>query len=220
MIVGRGGGSIEDLWSFNEEVVARAIFDSRIPVISAVGHEIDFTIADFTADLRAATPSAAAELVAPDAEAEWQKVMQKVQRLYRLTTGKLSYLDEKVKMMRNSHALKMPEETLKQSNLILDMHTSKLESIYENYFSRREDNVNQLESRLNSLNPESVLKRGYSITYKTEDDSIVKASSRVRDRFPVGHIQFLCSGSTHNGSTTRSSRYLRWSAGRDRAGRL
>lgn len=177
IIVGRGGGSLEDLWSFNEEVVARAIFDSRIPVISAVGHEIDFTIADFVADLRAATPSAAAELVAPDADMEWKKVIQKVQHLYRIVTGKLGYLDEKVEMIRNSHALKMPEEILKQSNLILDLHMGKLESIYENYFIRRTDNVNQLENRLNSLNPESVLQRGYSITYRTEDDSIVKDSS-------------------------------------------
>lgn len=177
IIVGRGGGSLEDLWSFNEEVVARAIFDSRIPVISAVGHEIDFTIADFVADLRAATPSAAAELVAPDADMEWKKVIQKVRHLYRIVTGKLGYLDEKVEMIRNSHALKMPEEILKQSNLILDLHMGKLESIYENYFIRRTDNVNQLENRLNSLNPESVLQRGYSITYRTEDDSIVKDSS-------------------------------------------
>jgi len=180
LIVGRGGGSLEDLWSFNEEVVARAIFDSRIPVISAVGHEIDFTIADFTADLRAATPSAAAELVVPDAAAEWQKVIQKIQRLYRITSGKLSYLDEKVKMIRNSHALKMPEETLKQSNLILDMQISKLESMYENYFTRRKDNVNQLENRMKSLNPESVLKRGYSITYRTVDNSIVRDSSKLK----------------------------------------
>ena len=177
LIVGRGGGSLEDLWSFNEEVVARAIFDSRIPVISAVGHEIDFTIADFVADLRAATPSAAAELVAPDADMEWKKVIQKVRHLYRIVTGKLGYLDEKVEMIKNSHALKMPEEILKQSNLILDLHMGKLESIYENYFTRRNDNVNQLENRLNSLNPESVLQRGYSITYRTEDDSIVKDSS-------------------------------------------
>lgn len=180
LIIGRGGGSLEDLWAFNEEVVARAIFESRIPVISAVGHEIDFTISDFTADLRAATPSAAAELVVPDAAAEWQKVIQKVQRFYRITTGKLKYLDEKVEMMRNSHALRMPEETLKQSNLILDMQISKLESIYENYFTRRKDNANQLENRLNSLNPESVLKRGYSITYRTADDSIVNDSSKLK----------------------------------------
>lgn len=179
LIVGRGGGSLEDLWAFNEEIAARAIFRSKIPVISAVGHEIDFTIADFVADLRAPTPSAAAELVVPDAAQEWEKVLQWLQRLYRITTNKFNFLNEKVQLLKSSRALQMPVEFIKQSALQLDMLSGKLEMSYQKHIKNRIEYLNQLESRLKALDTEAVLKRGFSITYRSKDNIIVKESAQL-----------------------------------------
>ncbi|KPK88268.1 hypothetical protein AMJ80_11305 [bacterium SM23_31] len=179
LIVGRGGGSLEDLWPFNEESTARAISRSKIPVISAVGHEIDFTIADFVADLRAPTPSAAAELVVPDAAQEWEKIIQRLRRLYRITTDKFNFLNEKIQLLKSSRALQMPLDLIKQSSLQLDMLSGKLEMSYQNHIKNRIEYLNQLENRINALNPEAVLKRGFSITYRSKDNTIVKESSQL-----------------------------------------
>lgn len=180
IIAGRGGGSLEDLWSFNEEVVARAISRSAIPVISAVGHEIDFTIADLVSDKRAPTPSAAAEIAIPDAESEWERIKQKIQKVYRFCSDKINYLSEKIDLLENSHALKMPVEVLKQSALQLDLQLSRLEASYKERFTHKSELIDQIEKRLVSLDPEAVLNRGYSITYRSADGSIVTDSSTLK----------------------------------------
>ncbi|MFC1553753.1 exodeoxyribonuclease VII large subunit [candidate division KSB1 bacterium] len=180
MIIGRGGGSLEDLWPFNEEIVARAIFGSKIPIVSAVGHEVDFTISDFVSDLRAPTPSAAAELVIPDSKKEWEKIFNLVQRLNRSITEKYSVLNERINFLEKSRALQMPIDLIKQSSIELDMYTNRLESVYKNCVKNKTDYIYQLEKRLKSLDPDSVLKRGYSITYLLKDKSIIKNSDQLK----------------------------------------
>ncbi len=179
LIVGRGGGSLEDLWAFNEEVVARAIFRSTIPVISAVGHEIDYSIADFVADKRAPTPSAAAELVVCDAEKEWENVLEKLQRIYRLTVDKIRYCGEKIESLEQSRALQMPLELLKQSSLQLDLLTNKLESSYKSHIGDKIYHIRQIENLLKSYDPEAVLKRGYSISYRKDDNTIIRNTDQI-----------------------------------------
>jgi len=179
LIVGRGGGSIEDLWPFNEEIVARAIFHSKIPIISAVGHEVDFTISDFVADLRAPTPSAAAELAVPDAGQELMHISHLLQRIVRFTNNRFQYLNEKVRLLESSRALRMPADGMKQSALQLDLLVNKLENAYHEKISNRIEHINQLTNLLRSYDPMAVLQRGYSITYRAEDDRIIRDSTQL-----------------------------------------
>lgn len=192
VIVGRGGGSLEDLWAFNEEVVARAIFRSDIPVVSSVGHEVDFTIADFVADLRAPTPSAAAEMVVPNSAEIWEGVMSRLKRITNSIQGRFNYFDEKITLIENSRAFQAPVDLIKQYTLQLDLLSSKMEMSYQNLIERRIECVQILENRLMVLNPENVLKRGYSITYKLPDGKIVtnneqlQPEDKVKLKFGVG----------------------------------
>ncbi len=179
LIVGRGGGSLEDLWAFNEEIVARAIFNSKIPVISAVGHEVDFTIADFVADRRAPTPSAAAEIAVLNADETWKKVVSNVRKLEKHTIDTIQHLHEKVQYLENSRAFQAPVDIIKQYSLQLDFLTEKLEMSSRNRIQNTKDNISQLEKRLLSLNPENVLKRGYSIVSRMKDNDIVLKSTQV-----------------------------------------
>ncbi len=174
LIVGRGGGSLEDLWPFNEEVVARAIFNSDIPVVSAVGHEIDFSISDFVSDLRAPTPSAAAELVVRDAAREWRHCVEILQHIHKMIVDRIQFYRDKVENLELSRSLQMPLELAKQSSLHLDLLTTKLESAYKNLIGDKISYIRQIELLLKSYDPEAVLKRGFSITYLKKDDSIVK----------------------------------------------
>ncbi len=174
LIVGRGGGSLEDLWPFNEEIVARAIFKSDIPVVSAVGHEIDFSISDFVADLRAPTPSAAAELVVRDAAREWRHCVEKLHRIHKVIIDRVQFSRDKVENLELSRALQMPLELVKQPSLHLDLLTTKLESAYKNLIGDKIIYIRQIELLLKSYDHEAVLKRGFSITYLKKDDSIVK----------------------------------------------
>ena len=161
MIVGRGGGSIEDLWAFNEEVVARAIFESRIPVISAVGHEIDFTIADFVADLRAPTPSAAAELVARSRLELEGHLDHLAQRLAGQMQGRLELLDERVRglVLR----LRSPRQQLQ---LWQQRHADLLRRLGRAMAQRQQEaegRLSRLSGRLDLLSPLRTLERGYAI---------------------------------------------------------
>jgi len=177
LIVGRGGGSLEDLWAFNEEVVARAIYRSSIPVISAVGHEIDFTIADFTADLRAATPSAAAELAVPDYLEVRGQVLYQLQRLSQELNNQTSRLKSRINAIENSYGLRRLEDRIHQYALQIDELNAKLAQSTSIKFNRNSDYIKQLEQRLSNLNPKQVLKRGYSITYK--NNKVVKNTVSV-----------------------------------------
>ncbi len=157
LIVGRGGGSLEDLWAFNEEVVARAIADSRIPVVSAVGHEVDFTIADFVADLRAPTPSAAAELVVPD-RAE----------LVRQLEGYRG---------RMNHALRMRGRSLTQE---VDDLVGRLYRAIDQRLEACRSTFAGVVGKLETLSPLAILSRGYSVTRTIPDHHIVKDAGQCR----------------------------------------
>ncbi len=181
IICGRGGGSLEDLWAFNEEKVARAIAASNIPVISAVGHETDFTIADFVADLRAPTPSAAAELAVPDKADIDNTVNTLLQRLVLRTTEKVNFLKEKLHGLENSYAFRKPVDMLKQYTQQVDELAAGIERNFSLYLKGKKDLIIGNEKRLNSLDPEKVLNRGYCITYKMPGKTIVKESNQLSE---------------------------------------
>tara|TARA_R110001599_G_scaffold353527_1_gene593572 strand:+ start:7004 stop:8368 length:1365 start_codon:yes stop_codon:yes gene_type:complete len=151
LIVGRGGGSLEDLWAFNEEIVARAIAASDLPVVAAVGHEVDFSIADMVADHRAATPSAAAELLSPD-QREWQQRLQAIEStLVRLIARKLN--DAKVRLGHLQQRLKHPGAQLREQSQRLDELEQRLTRAQNNLLQRRRSELSLLESRLRAHSP-------------------------------------------------------------------
>ncbi|MCK5032017.1 MAG: exodeoxyribonuclease VII large subunit [Calditrichia bacterium] len=166
IILGRGGGSLEDLWAFNEENVAKTIFASKIPIISAVGHEIDYTISDFVSDLRAPTPSVAAELAVPDKD----DLIAKIRDLHNYITSISSnfILNSKIDIRNflKSYAFKKPEDMLHQYFQRLDDLLPKLIYLYSNKLSIMKTNIENLVSRLSSLHPDHVLSRGYAIIQK------------------------------------------------------
>jgi exodeoxyribonuclease VII large subunit len=172
MILGRGGGSLEDLWAFNEEIVARAIFVSTVPVISAVGHEIDFTIADFVADQRAPTPTAAAEMVVPrkaDLQAEIEGFEEALLRAMRnkLEIAK-DYWRGLVKRLSD------PGKKLRENQQRLDELSVDLSRRFQERLRQLRDRLAHGIGRLDALSPLAVLDRGYSITYKLPEEGIVK----------------------------------------------
>jgi exodeoxyribonuclease VII large subunit len=181
LIVGRGGGSIEDLWSFNEEIVARAIYASRIPIVSAVGHETDFTIADFVADLRAPTPSAAAEIVTQN----HQRLLDDLDSLNLGLERSVFHLIEvkrlKIQQFATSHILHSPLEKLREFQQTLDDLTERLLLNCKNLFESAKQKLELLKAQLNTLNPEAVLSRGYSIVMKSEEKEVVKEARQVRE---------------------------------------
>lgn len=163
MIVGRGGGSIEDLWAFNEEIVARSIFASHIPVISAVGHEVDFTIADFVADVRAPTPSAAAEVAVPDI-AELR--IRAEQLRTRMTTQINKIIDRKSTQLdglKNARALRLFGNTLEDCQLRVADLLTELQRAADGVFKDKQERLAALSGKLDALSPLKVLSRGYAI---------------------------------------------------------
>lgn len=195
LIVGRGGGSVEDLWVFNEEVVARAIFRSRIPIISAVGHEIDFSIADFVADLRAPTPSAAAELVVRDKKELEDRLQNFLRRMYKRVQNELLLYQERISRIQKSWALRWPIEKIREYRQRIDDLCEEMETSLAHAIQQYRANCETLCGKLVSLNPEAVLRRGYSMTIRVRDGRIVSKSSdlgineRVRIRFAQGAVQ-------------------------------
>ncbi len=154
ILVGRGGGSMEDLWAFNEEIVVRAVAASKIPVISCVGHEVDFTLTDFAASLRAPTPSAAAELVVQTSSSLIEKVSQLNKNLLQTITIKYERLFGRLKMAVENKIFKNPAII----------------------FNQKEQRLDIAQNRLNDLSPFNVLKRGYSIVRRKSDNKVVKSS--------------------------------------------
>lgn len=173
LIVGRGGGSLEDLWEFNEEIVARSIFRSRIPVISAVGHEIDYTISDFAADVRAPTPSAAAEIVIAKKSEFTDRIDFLRHRLQALINSYINELKARLAGLVTSYVFKEPENTLRQYSQRLDDLSHRLSLKIGHLHEIHCHRLTSLESRLNSLNPSAILNRGYSITISTKTGKIV-----------------------------------------------
>lgn len=179
LILARGGGSIEDLWAFNEEIVARAIVDSRIPVISAVGHEVDYTIADFVADLRAPTPSAAAELVLPELETLLNSLKNIELRIKRGPLLILDQAEQKLNYLLKSKAFKQPQHLIDEWSQKIDDLSEGIEKASKLLMGRYSDNVQHLLQRLKALNPAECLKRGYSIVFDEHKERIIKSSSQL-----------------------------------------
>lgn len=168
ILIGRGGGSIEDLWAFNDERVARAIFESPVPVISGVGHETDFTISDFVADLRAPTPTAAAELAVPDQGELRTGIVEFEARLLRSIEGILSEQRWKLETLSSVITRLSPLGEIINGRLRLDELSSRLERAAAGFLKGSRDKCNSIQARLSALNPESILKRGYAVL--TADD--------------------------------------------------
>jgi exodeoxyribonuclease VII large subunit len=159
LIVGRGGGSIEELWAFNEESVARAIFASNVPIISAVGHETDFTIADFVADLRAPTPTGAAELAVPHLTELLERLAQRKVRLIRAMKEKLVYESERLARVQKSYAFRYPKKLYEQKEQQLDMLIERLERQTVRMIERKRERWQQYHLHLQKHHPAEKLKK-------------------------------------------------------------
>ena len=202
ILITRGGGSLEDLWAFNEEPLARAIFESAVPIVSAIGHEIDFTIADFVADVRAATPSAAAEIITEGVFASREFVAEAPFRLRQLARRKIDLeienFDSLAGRLARLHPRRKWNDSLQrlddlQSGLLRGLKTAARSRglVFENLAGRflrakpslvlkaRRETLRQLEKRLNSLGPEQVLARGYSITTDTATGAVLRDAEKV-----------------------------------------
>ncbi len=206
LILGRGGGSIEDLWPFNEEIVARAIYNCKIPTISAVGHEVDFTISDFVSDLRAPTPTAAAEMAVPNLIDLIKEIEQYKIRLKEAICKKVNFQKLYLDTLKNSFVIKSPmimyENKKQRLDLINDKinelikkkiqnYTTKIELLKNSYifkepktiYKEEETKLKNIINSLELLNPLKVLNRGYSITYS--EGKTVKSIKDVKDKIEV-----------------------------------
>ncbi|MCQ2489871.1 MAG: exodeoxyribonuclease VII large subunit [Clostridia bacterium] len=177
IIVARGGGSIEDLWCFNDERVARAIFDAKTPIISGVGHETDFTIADFVADMRAPTPSAAAEIVVPDVLAERDHIMQLTMRSQKLMLNRISTLRTSLNLLTSRNVMQGPVALINERRLLLDNFVDRMNAAVSAKVSGDKSNFVVLASKLDAFSPLKVLSRGYSIT--EGDKGVIKSVEDV-----------------------------------------
>ena len=178
LIIGRGGGSLEDLWPFNEEIVAQAIYESEIPIISAVGHETDFTIADFVADLRAPTPSAAAELAVPDIYDLIQKINSYKNRCKISLQKQIELMKLRYEKCMKSKVFTDPMRKIRDINIILDSYVQKLENIVKNIQKNKQTQYIEIVTKLDTLSPLKTLSRGYTLTEK--DNQIVKSVNELK----------------------------------------
>jgi exodeoxyribonuclease VII large subunit len=208
LIVGRGGGSIEDLWAFNEEIVARAIFESEIPIISAVGHEIDFTISDFVADLRAETPTGAAEVAVPDKNELDGYINNLKRQLVKSMRHEIRQKEIRLSSLKDSPVLKYPKKLFEQKEQRLDftidrfqktmmklVSTSQiriehqkelLKKALPQSFEKKSHDFEKQLNKLDSLSPLNIMKRGYSMTFNEESEIITSVNQlEVNDTFKV-----------------------------------
>jgi len=178
IIIGRGGGSIEDLWAFNDEELARTISRCRIPVISAVGHETDFTICDFVADKRAPTPSAAAEIAVPDTAELKRKISNITGRLELLLSRDLDIKRQKLKTISEKRVITSPANIIDDKRMLLVSDAQRLESSIKLIMSRKQNDFARYTAKLESLNPMSIISRGYSAVFD-ESGKLIKSVDQV-----------------------------------------
>ena len=199
LIVGRGGGSIEDLWAFNDERVAYAIYESRIPVISAVGHEPDVTISDYVADLRAATPSNAAELAVPDRDALQQGLDSMSAAMATALSRQLKAARQHLNVLAGSPALQSPVSYLNQKKKNLELLQNRLISSGNNAIQQRRQHYIGLTAKLDAMSPLKVLTRGYAMA-QTADGEVLRSVGQVQTGDPItvclsdGSIQATVTG--------------------------
>lgn len=180
IIIGRGGGSIEDLWEFNDEGLARAVYNSEIPVISAVGHETDFTICDFVADMRAPTPSAAAELAVPDANELQYALSALKNRMFLNVSSGIADRRSRLEYLTSKGALKSPDEMLSNRSQRLDTAFSKMLSSYENRISGKKVEFISAATALSKLDPMSVLMRGFAFVSDKSGKNVFSSQSLAK----------------------------------------
>ena len=192
IIIGRGGGSIEDLWAFNDEGVARAVAASKIPVISAVGHETDFTICDFVADLRAPTPSAAAELAVPDQNELTVQIGHLVQRSSAALTFRLKRERQRLETLAGCRGLKEPLSRIEEQQMRLDYTVRRAQTAFGNEVAAGQKRLSAAAAKLDALSPLKVLGRGYAIARKGDtvlhSVSDVKSGDRLTVRLADGEL--------------------------------
>ncbi len=177
IILGRGGGSMEDLWAFNEESVVRAVAASEIPVISAVGHETDFTLCDFAADKRAPTPSAAAELAVPNGEDLFYDIKTSDLRLHRAMTGKLSMLRERLERLASSRVLTDPRAVIDDKRMALLREEERLIGRMERMLKEKQSSLSEKAAKLGALDPLAVLLRGYSAVFDAKGHPLTSVTT-------------------------------------------
>lgn len=190
IVITRGGGSMEDLWSFNDEKVVREIFKSRIPIVTAIGHETDFTLSDFTADLRAATPSAAAENIFPD-KAEMLRILSDADgELKDIVISKLENLKIHLDNISRNYYFKKPQDMLNEYKLKTDELYKKISDAVKYKLGNMKQNINTIEKLLINLSPDQILKRGYTMVFKEEKvisrKKYLKKDDEVRIKFYDG----------------------------------
>ena len=179
IIIGRGGGSIEDLWSFNEELLARAISQCKTPIISAVGHETDITISDMVSDVRAPTPSAAAEISAPSTSELDQIISNKLNELYNFINLQLQQLWQSLDRLSDRHAFQRPNAMIERQREVETKLTHRLSVSLKHMISINRTKIKGLVNEINALNPNDVLNRGYSIAFKG-DGQIVRQENDIK----------------------------------------
>lgn len=179
IIIGRGGGSAEDLWCFNDELLARAIYNCPIPIISAVGHETDFTICDFVSDLRAPTPSAAAELAVPDINALMMNTASLTERLYSVMTNFIDSEKRKLALILEKRSFTDPGNFFKSEYDVIDKYAVRLRSAVEKIVLNEKNKLTENVTSLEKLNPLSVLLRGYSLV--SLEGKIIESVSRIKE---------------------------------------
>jgi exodeoxyribonuclease VII large subunit len=193
---GRGGGSMEDLWAFNEEMVARAIFNSKIPVVSAVGHEIDFSISDFVADVRAATPSAAAELVAPDTAEVNRRLRHLLHKMQLHLQRFLQMQRERLHRYASSYGLRQPLDLVRQRSQQLDDLQRRLLLAMQNRLEAWKQELKAKKQRLQALSHQNILQRGFAIVYRKPAGELVREANQLAG--DSAHIQLAVGSAEAN----------------------
>ena len=191
LIIGRGGGSLEDLWPFNEEIVARAIYNSKIPIISAVGHETDYTIADFVADLRAPTPSAAAELAVPQIDEVYEKILEYQKRYKMALKKKLELIRLRYEKCMKSAVFTEPLQKIHEKYIRLDNINQQINLLITKKMNEKRNDAVKVISKIDTLSPLKTLTRGYCIATQASGETInsvkkIKSDEMINLKFHDG----------------------------------